>query len=92
MLTDMYERITPSTLPKVGDRKVVATGPGSTAEGVVTAVDPEGVIILKLLTGVLLVGYWARSTAPPGVHRITRDGHTVKTPDEMWIFNTVERR
>jgi len=63
-----------------------------TVDGIITSVDPEGVVILKLPAGDLLVGYYARSTAPPGVKRITRDGRSVSTPDEVWIFNTIERK
>jgi hypothetical protein len=88
----MYARIIPDPIPKVGDRHTVPTGPAEAVEGMVTAVDPEGVMILKLPSGLLLVGYYAESTMPEGVHRITRDGQAAKAPDRVWVFQTVERR
>jgi hypothetical protein len=90
-LASMYERVVPSTMPKVGDQKRVPTGPAQTEVGVVTAVDPEGIIILKLPNSVFLVGYAARKKRDIDVRRLRDNGTQAPADEELWIFNWVER-
>lgn len=86
----LYERVVPSTMPKVGEKKVIPTGPTESTEGVITGVDLEGVIILKLVSGMMLVGYCAKQKPGIDVHRITKAGLAADPDEELWIFNRVE--
>lgn len=89
-IASMYERVVPSTMPKVGEKKVVPTGPAESTEGTITAVDPEGVILLKLVGGMMLVGYCARQKPGVEVQRLTEIGLAANPGEELWIFNKVE--
>lgn len=86
----LYERVVPSTMPKVGEKKAIPTGPTESTEGVITAVDPEGVILIKLVSGVMLVGYCVKRKPGIDVHRITDAGLSADPNEEIWVFNRVE--
>lgn len=92
MLAQLYTRIIPKKLPKVGDEHHVPTGPATAVMAVVTAVDPEGVMILKLPSGVRLAGYSAKIGGVPGVSRVRQDGSSTPEglPEEVWIFKPIE--
>jgi hypothetical protein len=77
-------------MPKVGETKHIPTGPMEATIGTVTAVDPEGVIILKLVSGVMLVGYCAKQKPGLDVSRLTERGKKASPDEELWIFNRVE--
>jgi hypothetical protein len=91
-LSELYMRVVPSKMPKVGDQKMIPTGPAQATAGTITAVDPEGVILLKLVSGVMLCGYCAKQKPGFDVHRMTERGIAANPNEEMWIFNTVEPR
>ncbi len=91
-LSEMYVRVVPSKMPKVGDQKAIPTGPAEATIGTITAIDPEGVILLKLVSGVMLAGYCAKQKPGIDVDLFEARGITANQNEEMWIFNTVEPR
>jgi len=91
-LLNMYKRIVPPVLPKVGDEKTIPTGPMEAVTGIITAVDPEGVFIVKLPSGTRLVGYYAKGTgAESGTHRMRDDGSAAPPDEEIWVYSPIER-
>jgi hypothetical protein len=91
-LSEMYMRVIPSEWPQVGGQRAIPTGPMEAVTGTITTVDPEGVVILKLPSGVLLVGYCAKLKPGFDIRRVTESGAPADPNEELWIYNTVERR
>jgi hypothetical protein len=77
-------------MPKVGEQKNIPTGHLESTVGTITAVDPEGVILLKLVSGVMLAGYCAKQKPGIDVYRVTKYGLAADPNEELWLYNRVE--
>lgn len=86
----MYHRVVPAKMKKVDDRIVIPTGPAESTEGVITAVDPEGIVIAKLVSGMMVVGYCAKLKPGVEIRRVTEIGINTDPNEELWIFNRIE--
>ena len=91
-LTDAPLAEKPEKMPAVGDMMHVPISSAGTEACIVSAVDPDGVVILKRPSGRHFVAYYGPLIgASLQLQRVRLDGSKAPKDERVWKFQLVER-